>query len=179
MKGLSSMASSDRTPDTIEIQLTKGYVALVDECDADLASLRWSASVSKRSDGSSYVRALRFTGFRGKGIYMHREILSRKVGRSLSPNEMADHINGSTLDNRRSNLRIATNAQNQMNKGAQPNTSSGLKGVHWFSPRNKWRALITVDGKQKYLGLFTTKEAAHAAYCEAAVKLHGEFANFG
>jgi hypothetical protein len=174
------MANSNRTPDTIEIQLTKGYVTIVDAVDADLVAHCWSASVDTRSDGTIYTRALRFafTGALRKGVYLHREILSRKVGRDLTAAEMADHINGDTLDNRRDNLRVATNSQNQMNKGVQPNTTSNLKGVHWISAKKRWRALITLEGKQTYLGLFKTEEEAHAAYCEAARRIFGEFARF-
>lgn len=87
-----------------------------------------------------------------------------------------DHINLNKCDNRWSNLRLATRAENLRNVGKQTNNSSGFKGVCWHTQKQRWQALIAVDGRNKYLGLFDTPEAAHAAYCVAAEKLHGEFA---
>ncbi len=89
-----------------------------------------------------------------------------------------DHINGNGLDNRRCNLRLATRSQNLANAAIPRHNSSGYKGVS--ATRNgKWLARIRKDRVQRNLGIFDTPEEAHAAYCEAAVSLYGEFANFG
>jgi hypothetical protein len=88
-----------------------------------------------------------------------------------------DHINGDPLDNRKVNLRICTHAENMHNQRLPKNNTSGLKGASWDGKH--WVAQIGFGGKVRKLGKFSTPEEAHAAYCKAAVELHGEFANFG
>lgn len=89
------------------------------------------------------------------------------------PSQLIDHVNRNKADDRWENLRLATRSQNRRNAGRAINNTSGLTGV---SPAfGKWRAQISFEGKKKYLGLFTTKEAARAAYVSAAKTLFGEF----
>jgi|SRR5215467_9025499 len=84
-----------------------------------------------------------------------------------------DHKNRDPLDNRISNLREASNKQNQGNRKINQNNRSGLKGVIQF--RKKWRAQIGHNSKVIWLGDFLTPELAHQAYCEKAKELFGEF----
>jgi hypothetical protein len=93
--------------------------------------------------------------------------------------KMIDHIDGDTRDNRRALLRPATNAQNQYNQGIPSHNTSGHKGVTWHRATQKWHAKIRHEGKRLHLGYFTDLEEAAKAYREAALKYHGEFANFG
>ena len=86
-----------------------------------------------------------------------------------------DHINGDRLDNRRENLRIVTNWQNQMNRGMTINNSSGYKGVR-LRRSGKWEAQIRVNKKAIFLGRFYDKLDAAHAYDDAAKKYFGEFA---
>lgn len=87
-----------------------------------------------------------------------------------------DHINGSGLDNTPENLRLATQSENLRNRGVNSNNKSGIKGVVKHKASGKWMATINLYGRQRYLGLFSTTEAAAAAYSRAAAELHGEFA---
>ena len=87
-----------------------------------------------------------------------------------------DHRNGDGLDNRRSNLRPATNQTNLMNRGPQVNNTSGFKGVIFDKRSDAWRAQIKVDGRYIYLGCLDSKIEAAEAYNEAANKVFGEFA---
>lgn len=103
-------------------------------------------------------------------IYMHRFILDAPKG------SYVDHINGDRLDNRKENLRIATNAQNIRNSALKSSNSSGFKGVSWRADKNKWQAKITYNYRQKHLGLFSSKREAAIAYNEAAKRYHGTFA---
>lgn len=89
-----------------------------------------------------------------------------------------DHRDGVGTHNWIENLRPATQSQNIANSKLSKANSCGLKGVQWRKDRSRWRSHITVSGKRIYLGMFTTKEEAHAAYCVAAVKHFGEFARF-
>lgn len=90
-----------------------------------------------------------------------------------------DHINGDPADNRITNLRPATSAQNAKNIRKKKNTTSTYKGVSWHKKSGKWQAQIRVDGRSIYLGYYDNELEAHLAYCAAAARLHGEFANFG
>jgi hypothetical protein len=152
-----------------EIFTSKGEAILVDDEDFERVSkFSWRITngygcIDRRENGRKFR------------IYMHRLLLELKEDDGL----MVDHINGIRTDNRRANLRICTQAQNQRNRGAQRNNSTGYKGVSFISRENRYHAAIKVNGKTKALGNFGTAEEAHAAYCAAALELHGEFANFG
>jgi hypothetical protein len=90
-----------------------------------------------------------------------------------------DHIDGNEANNAIENLRLATPSQNMRNRGKQSNNKSGFKGVSWDKRKAKWRATIRINTVAKHLGYFDCPKEAHEAYCQAAAKYHGEFANFG
>lgn len=108
---------------------------------------------------------------KAKTLYMHRVLLGVTDRHTL-----VDHINGNPLDNRRSNLRIASYRQNTHNQKAKKHRPKGViyvyyKGTKFIAGR------ITVDGRQIHLGGFATEAEAGAAYNEAAKKYFGEFAS--
>lgn len=92
-------------------------------------------------------------------------------------NRELDHINLQKNDNRITNLRVATRAQNCANSRIRSTNKSGYKGVKL--ERGRWIARIKLPGQNKYLGSFKTPQDAHAAYVRAAQLVHGEFANGG
>jgi hypothetical protein len=155
----------------IVIPLTQGQQTIIDAVDADLIELKWYAY--QAHNGPYYAHTAQ------KGP-IHRIILARKLGRDLLPHpqEMADHIDGNSLNNRRCNLRLATHSQNMRNRKRPVNNTSGYKGVAYRKDVHKWIAYITVSKKLKHLGYFNTPEEAHEAYCEAAKEHYGEFARF-
>ncbi len=105
----------------------------------------------------------------------HRIIWTMMKG--LIPDGMViDHIDGNPFNNRLENLRLATVAQNNVNRGAQKGSISGLKGAHFHKKTGKYISRITADGVHKHLGYFDTPEKANQVYAEAAKELHGEFA---
>lgn len=92
------------------------------------------------------------------------------------PRQQIDHIDRDRSNNRIANLRQATRSENQHNRGAASNNTSGKKGVVYDARRNHWVARIAVSGRQVHLGLFANLDDAAAAYADAARRLHGEFA---
>ena len=92
------------------------------------------------------------------------------------PENLIDHINHITDDNRWTNLRDATNSQNQFNKAKHKNNTSGYKGVSWDTRNKKWRAKIKCMNKTIHIGCYTTPQEAAEAYKKKAIELFGEFA---
>jgi hypothetical protein len=87
-----------------------------------------------------------------------------------------DHADCDSTNNTWCNLRIATSSQNRFNQKLTVANTSGFKGVSWDKRCGKWLAKITYQHMKVRVGLFDTPEEAHAAYVEAAQRLHGEFA---
>lgn len=151
-----------------EIPLTQGKVALVDDEDYErlMAMGKW------------YVETI---GYAAKNIPVMNGTVKKytiqrmhRVISNAGEKDHVDHINGDRLDNRRCNLRLCTQAQNLGNQRTSKNNHLGVKGVTLFG--SKFRARITINYKQIYLGLFDSLEDAIIAYNEAAIKYHGEFA---
>lgn len=142
----------------------EGKFTLVDDADFErLSQYKW------RCDATGYARYSVYDKLKKtiQTVLMHRIILD-------TPDDLhTDHINGDRLDNRRSNLRIATCQQNSANRKAQGKASI-FKGVTLH--RGLWRAQICVNLTGIHLGYFLTQRAAAQAYNDAAIELFGEFA---
>lgn len=106
----------------------------------------------------------------GKKVFLHRFIMNFPKSCKI------DHINGDTLDNRKCNLRICTQAENAYNRKINSNNKSGFKGVHFKRANQKWCAQIQFNRKSIHLGYFNDKLQAAKAYDTAAIKLFGVFA---
>lgn len=106
----------------------------------------------------------------------HRVIWKLVFG--AEPAMLIDHKNGNPLDNTLSNLREASYTENNRNRKIIA-CKVGLKGVVLRKDSGKFRARINVGGGNKWLGTYSTPEEAHQAYCTAADKYHGIFANHG
>lgn len=154
---------------SIQIPLTQNQFAIVDEIDADLKDLRWQIN-----NGGYAIRSFRKDKKYGK-IIMARVILSRMLGRELTSDEYADHKDLNRLNNSRSNLRLASKAENNRNTKLRKDNTSGYKGVKWIANRGKWEAEIHADYHSYFLGHFDTPEEAFEAYKRGAEKYHGEF----
>lgn len=151
--------------ETYMIPVYGGHVAIVDREDFErFGNLRWhrsckgyAARAEKKPEG----------GYRT--VFMHRMILCPAEGMFV------DHINGNKLDNRKANLRQASNAENCRAARNRVKHKNLYRGVYWKQANRKWEASVTVDGKRTYLGLFHTAEQARDARNIAAKRLHGEF----
>jgi hypothetical protein len=159
--------------------------------DRDTGEFRWLSRPEKHFASQRAARAWnsKYAGTRAGTIGPDRRVSIHLSHRLLKahrlawlfetgrwPDQQIDHINGNPGDNRIENLREATNTQNQYNRGANKNNTSGHKGVCWDKPRGKWRAQIVLDRKSVFLGHYETAEAAGEAYRRAAEKAHGAFA---
>lgn len=145
-------------------------------------NLYWKVSNSNRVKigalaGGVYGDGYRHVKIDGKLYYAHRLVFLYHYGHLP---KFLDHIDGNRSNNDIFNLREATNRENQMNRKKNKSmngkpTSSEYKGVCWDEHREKWLARITIDGKQKYLGLFASEIAAALAYNKSAIEAFGEY----
>lgn len=150
--------------DYILIQLTQDQKAYVDLEDAfRVLKFKWYAAQT-----ASSFRACRRCGTKMLG--MSRFILNAEQ------EEIVDHKNHDTLDNRRKNLRLCTVAENTHNSRKFSNNTTGYKGVCWHKRRNKYIATIAISRKNIHLGYFKTAKEAALAYNKAAKEIFGEFA---
>jgi hypothetical protein len=150
--------------------LPSGHVALIDE--SDMPTVRQFAWHALRARRTVYVQTHGAPANGRTRSYLHRLLLD------APPELFVDHRNQNGLDNQRSNLRLCTRGQNAANMPANPDGSSGYRGVHLYSNNhsNPWRAELRVKGKRLHLGYFSDPWAAAEAYNDAAQDLWGEFA---
>lgn len=155
--------------DVAYVPLTRGLEAVIDASDVPLVEGRnWYASNRRKS--VCYAIAKIYDGKKWAYFPMHRLILPPTADRPI-----ADHIDGNGLNNRRSNLRLATHKENSYNLRARMRPRSGFKGVSMM-PSGKWKAQLIVENKVRYLGCFVTPEEAARAFDKAAREVRGEFA---
>lgn len=86
-----------------------------------------------------------------------------------------DHINLDTLDNRRCNLRLCTHQQNQINQPLQRNNTSGVSGVRYYAPRQKYVARIKICQQDIHLGYYKTMLEATQARNVGMGCMFGEY----
>lgn len=145
------------------IVLTNGGEALVSDQD-----YFWLAQRSWYRMSTGYASCDLWGRRGGMKVLMHRLILLAKDTATV------DHINGNTLDNRRENLRLATQSQQNANRHKITGKSE-FKGVYRRRDGLKWCAQIK-NGVMIYLGSFTNELDAARAYNLAALKHFGGFA---
>jgi hypothetical protein len=146
----------------MEVQLTQGYIALVDDCDYDrVSNYKWFYD-------HGYARSC----IDNRKVYLHRFVMNMSDEHSK-----IDHIDLNKLNCRRENLRICSMYQNNRNKPKQNiKCTSIYKGVYFKKDRLKWAAAINIGGKNYFLGHFGYQHEAANMYNKAAIKYFGEFA---
>jgi hypothetical protein len=147
-----------------EIQLTKGYVAIIDDDDFErVSSRKWCTNITS---GGAYA----INGAGESRVSLHRFIMGLHRGDA----RIVDHINRNTMDNRKANLRVCTNSQNGMNSGPRQDSASKYKGVQICGAG--WQASITKEGVKHSSQVFTNEVLAAIHYNQQAKKLFGQFA---
>lgn len=150
------------------VQLGHGRFALVDDSDYDSVSRGSWTAVLERKPGR---RVKCVTGhMNGRTMLLHSFIFGTR--------ETIDHRDGNPLNNRRSNLRLATALENVRNasKKRRNGATSRFKGVWLVRKTGKWQAMIRAGDVRRWLGSFSVEEDAARAYDAAARELHGAFA---
>jgi hypothetical protein len=155
-------AEPDESDDTIRrIPLSNGQFAIVDAADYDwLSQYTWTMIAAGYAGRNE----------KGKLVLMHRQIMNPPKGM------VVDHIDGGILDNRRSNLRICTRAQNVRNSAKRRRAASRYKCVGFDKERGKWFARFRYKSMHLWLGYFDDEAEAARAYDRKAVEYFGEFA---
>lgn len=149
------------------IPIGTGYAIVDDDDYESLAKYHWY------NGGSHGLYAV--ATIDGEIQFMHRIILGAK--KPL----VVDHINNSSCDNRRANLRICLQKQNAINSRKQlvakndRTTSSKYKGVYFRKDRKRWSAYVGTGKDREWLGCYATQEEAALAYNKAAIERWGEF----
>src|SRR3990167_6584732 len=150
-----------------KIKLTRGKYALVDDKDHNwLNQWKWYTKFTK---WTYYV--VRDQHILGSGkneikkrIRMHRLIMD------CPRNKVIDHKDHNGLNNQRSNLRIVTSSQNNMNNRLRSDNTSKFKGVTWDKEKKKWLAQLCINKKNINLGRFQEINQAIMARREAEFK---------
>lgn len=149
----------------MEIPLTKGKIAIIDDLDYPItAAFKWW-SVRSRTNDRWYAA----TKISGKRVWMHSLITGYP---------MTDHRDSDGLNNRRSNLRRCNSSQNSANRRKRPGQTSRFKGVAWNKEKEMWSAQIRTAGRTRFLGYFVDEEAAARTYQAKATEIFGEFARY-
>lgn len=146
--------------------------------DPETGEFVWLKKISKKVvvgkvAGGVNVGGYIVIGIDGQPTYAHRLAWLYMTGKW--PKQL-DHADGDRQNNRFSNLREANHAENIMNAKLFATNVSGFKGVSWHRGAGKWQASIGLGGKSVYLGLHDTPQDAAAAYINAALAAHPEFA---
>lgn len=145
----------------MRIELGRGYEAEIDFSDHwRTIGYNWYAMVT-------HTNVYAYATVDKRTLLMHRHILQPPDGMEV------DHVDNDGLNNRQSNLRVATRSQNMTNKEYAVGVS-GYRGVS--ANGSGWKARINQNGKEISLGTFDTAEEPARAYDTAAKELHGAFA---
>ena len=143
-----------------EIPITRGRCVIVDDEDYErLSKYRWQAHDNRKQ--CVYARRSTWSGGKKGHVFMHHEIVGN-VAHGLE----VDHVNGNTLDNQKSNLRLITRRQNLQNNHKK-NKTSQFVGVSWEKDRKKWRSQIAINGKTICLGRSDNEYEEHLKYIKA------------
>ncbi len=157
----------------IRIPLTQNKYALIDDEDYPLVSQYkwWAHRAGRRWYAVSAWRDVEAK--RQRPLNMHRLIMDAQPGQEVDHKEHYEDY----IDNRKSNLRLCTRAENSHNfRKTLKLTSSQYKGVCWDKCFKKWGVQICVNGKINWVGYFTNEDEAARAYNTVALMYHGEFA---
>lgn len=144
----------------------ESFRTIIDTKDLSIVSdfpNTWNATPDRY--GNLYVKGKVTIDGKRTLVSLHRLLMDAEEGMFV------DHINFNTLDNTRSNLRLATVGQNNQNVRVRRDNTSGTRGVIWHKRDKKWYVQIQVNGKHHHIGVFTNYEDAVCASNKAIAKM--------
>lgn len=158
--------------EVVELRLSQGKLTTIDRADLELVESYGRWRQFKSSSGCTYyaMAAIRKPDGRQTSLLLHRLLTGAPKGVRV------DHRDGNGLNNRRSNLRLATGTQNCSNRAHAQNNTSGFKGVSSAKRGGKWKAYVSVNHNKIHLGYYTDRWAAAVAYNVAALGHFGDYA---
>jgi len=158
--------------------ITQEYLKSILDYNEETGYFTWKIKKSANIVVGSIAGTLNHSGYWQIGIdkklYSSHRLVWLFIFNSY-PTSQIDHINCKKDDNRLVNLRLATPAENQWNRGKPVNNTTGFKGVSWSKKSNKYQAQISKNGKKIHLGFFNSAEQASKAYKDFAKEHTGEF----
>lgn len=159
----------------VEVALTRGKVCLVDLSDWDrVRGYRWHAKWENR-EWAGVRRFYAATSVRDAATGQQTKLKMHRLLIDAPDGYMVDHRNRDSLDNRRENLRLCTNAQNQANSPSRGGTSR-FKGVTWNARKRRWLVAFRANGQYRFVGYFRDEEEAARAFDVASLRANGPFA---
>lgn len=129
--------------------------------------------IGQKVFGTKHSSGYRYLRFQGKMLAMHRVVFS--LCHNRIPKSDVDHRDRNRANNRITNLREASESENNFNSKTHKRNTSGHRGVFWEPEDSKWSARIQLDGKRYRLGRYRTKNAAIRAYSETALLIRKGF----
>jgi hypothetical protein len=160
----------------LKTKTKKPVYVLVDDKDYfELSKYSWFLKTDKRWEHNKYAVRFEVTIKNGKrktkSFRMHRQILN------ASKDVLTDHKNGNGLDNRRKNLRFCNFSENSQScRSHRKSKTSKYKGVYWHKDKNKWQVRVSYNGKEVYLGLYSSEMEAARVHDIGAKLSYGKFA---
>jgi hypothetical protein len=155
-----------------ETTLTRNFVLKLLSYNPETGEFKWTKGTKKQPPGTVDKLGYRRISIKYRLYYAHR--LAWLLVHNEWPIDRIDHINGDPSDNRILNLRQATSAENKRNSKTRTDNLLKVKGVQKRN-NGKYRARIYHNNKHISLGMYNTKEEAHAAYIAKAKELHEDF----
>jgi len=141
--------------------------------DKDMQLLNLSDNLRLHSSGCVFFQKtmkISHSNYKTTTIYLHKLLAETfKIQEKSNINNLVGFVNGNKLDCRLNNLIFRSRAVASRNR--KTSSSSGYTGV--YKEHNKYRSVISINGKSKHLGMFKTAEEAAKAFNEMSRKLYG------
>lgn len=131
---------------------------------------KWYVHESKKKGCKSklYIKAI----VNGTSLYLHRFLIDDETSMEI------DHIDGDSLNNRKSNLRLVSRLENSVNLKARHTNKSGVKNVRWRTEKNRWYVEVKFNSEERRK-MFKNFNEAVGWRNKQLYELHGVHANYG